>query len=56
MNIKAKNKSSIVLHHGIFKRTKFPQVNHEWKSDDDKPSSNNAFAGGEDINDDDLPF
>jgi hypothetical protein len=29
---------------------------HEWKSDDDKPSSNNAFAGGEDINDDDLPF
>lgn len=39
-----------------FKRTKFPQVNHEWKSDDDKPSSNNAFAGGEDINDDDLPF
>ena len=38
-----------------FKRTKFPQVNHEWKSDDDKPSSNNAFAGGEDINDDDLP-
>lgn len=39
-----------------FKRTKFPQVNHEWKSDDDKPSSNNTFAGGEDINDDDLPF
>ena len=38
-----------------FKNTKFPQVNHEWKSDDDKPS-NNKFSGGAEINDDDLPF
>ena len=34
--------------------TKFPQVNHEWKSDDDKPS-NNEFSGGAEIDDDDLP-
>ena len=38
-----------------FKNTKFPQVNHEWKSDDDKPS-NNEFSGGAEIDDDDLPF
>ena len=38
-----------------FKNTKFPQVNHEWKSDDDKPG-NNEFSGGAEIDDDDLPF
>ena len=38
-----------------FKRTKFPQVNHEWKSDDDKPEQN-AFAGGVDLNNDEYPF
>lgn len=37
-----------------FKNTKFPQVNHEWKSDDDKPS-NNEFENI-DIDDSTLPF
>lgn len=41
-----------------FKRTKFEQVNHQWKDDDDNKSGNqfDNANGPIDISDDDLPF